>query len=75
MGSYAAEKSSPPLSCYPTPPLDADGQLITLMGHVEEGGVCLFLGAGCGCPPNNFKQDPVGLKERKAGLFSGLPFS
>lgn len=32
MGSYAAE-NSPLLSCYPIPPLDADGQLITFVGH------------------------------------------
>lgn len=37
MGSYTAE-NSPPLSCYPIPPLDADGQLITLVGHRGVGG-------------------------------------
>lgn len=35
MGSYTAE-NSPLLSCYPIPPLDADGQLITFV--VGQGG-------------------------------------
>lgn len=36
MGSYTAE-NSPRLSCYPIPPLDADSQLITLVGHGGRG--------------------------------------
>lgn len=65
MGSYTAE-NSPLLSCYPIPPLDADGQLITFLGH---GG-----GRGWGQKkknPNNFEEDSAGLKEGKAGIFGG----
>lgn len=32
MGSYTAE-NSPQLSCYPFPPLDVDGHLITFVRH------------------------------------------
>lgn len=74
MGSYTAE-NSPPLSCYPIPPLDADGQLITFMG---QGGwrarllVCVHIGAG---GPDNFEEDLSGLREGKAGVFGGSSFS
>lgn len=37
MGSYTAE-NSPPLSCYPVPPFNADHQLITFVGQKGGGG-------------------------------------
>lgn len=75
MRSYTAE-NSPPLSCYPIPPLDADGQLITFMG---QGGWCARL-LVCVCAhraggPGNFEEDLSGLRERKAGVFGGSSFS
>lgn len=80
MGSYTAE-NSPPLSCYPIPPLDADGQLITFIGHGGGGGgICVF---GCvrvcvcgqRCSLNNFEEDSGGLEGGEVRIFGGSSFS
>ncbi len=71
MGSYTAE-NSPLLSCYPIPPLDADGQLITFGGH---GRGDVGAGGEKKKNQNNFEEDSGGLKEGKAGIFGGSSFS